>query len=62
MFDQLLCPAMQEPNMRVNTYNHLAVELKDKTQYAVCRRMLRSEIDSEIAQSGFGHSGLLASP
>jgi hypothetical protein len=31
--------------------HNLAIELEHKTQYAVCRRVLGPEIDSEIAQS-----------
>jgi hypothetical protein len=40
---------VQEPYMRVNTFDDLAVEFKHKTQHAVGRRMLRPEIDGEIA-------------
>ena len=58
MFDQFLGPAMQKPNMRVNALDDLAVEFKHQTQHAVRRRVLRSEIDREIARSGFGHSRL----
>jgi hypothetical protein len=42
--------------VRVDALDDLAVELEDETQHAVRRRMLRPEIDLEIAQRpGFGH-------
>src|SRR5262249_6802629 len=44
--------------MRVNALHDLAVEFEHKTQHAVGRRVLRPEIDGEIADSSFGHSGL----
>ena len=58
MLDQLLGPAMQETNMRVDALDHLTVELEHEPQHAVGRRVLGPEIEGEIAQSGFGHSGL----
>ena len=41
--------------MRVDALNHLAVELEDKAQYAVRRRMLRPEVDREVAEVLVGH-------
>jgi hypothetical protein len=52
-FDQFLRAAMQEPDMRIDALDHLAVKLKDQAQHAVGRRMLRPEIHGEIAQRGF---------
>ena len=48
---------MQETNMRVNAHDDLAVELEHETQHAVSRRVLGPEIDCEIANGSFGHSG-----
>ena len=41
--------------MRIDALDHLAVELEHQPQHAVRRRMLRPEIDGEIADCGFGH-------
>jgi hypothetical protein len=49
---------MQETNMRVDALYDLAVELEYKTQHPMGRRVLGPEIDGEIADSCFGHSGL----
>ena len=57
--DQLLGAAMQKADMRIDTLDDFAVELQHKTQNAVRRRMLRSEIDVEIADVMFGHCRLL---
>ena len=57
MLDQLLGPAVEQTDMRIDTLDDLAVELQDETQYAVGRRVLGPEIDGEIAISSFGHSG-----
>jgi hypothetical protein len=42
--------------MRVDPLDHLAVELEHEPQHAVRGRMLRPEIDGEVAKRGFGHS------
>jgi len=39
--------------MRIDPLHDLAVELEHQAQDAVRRRMLRPEIDGEIAQRGF---------
>ena len=44
--------------MRIDALDDLAVELEHETQNAVGRRVLGPEIDGEIADSSFGHSGL----
>jgi hypothetical protein len=36
--------------MRIDALHNLAIELEHKAQYAVRRRMLRSEIDGKVAQ------------
>jgi hypothetical protein len=50
---------MQETNMRVNALYDLSVELEYKTQHPMGRWVLGPEIDGEIADSSFGHSGLM---
>ena len=57
VLDQLLGPAVEKPDMRIDALHNLAVELKHKTQHAVGRRVLGPEIDGEIANGRFGHSG-----
>src|SRR5256886_15223459 len=58
VLDQLLGPAVQKTDMRVDALDDLTVELQYQTQHAVSRRMLGPEIEGEIAQGGFGHNGL----
>ncbi len=41
--------------MRVAALDHLAVEFHDEAQHAVGRRMLRTPVEGEIADLGFGH-------
>jgi hypothetical protein len=41
--------------MRIDTLHNFAVKLQDKTKNAVRRRMLRSEIDVEVADVMFCH-------
>ena len=57
MFDQLLGPAVEQSDMRIDTLDDLTIEFQDETQYAVSRRVLGPEIDGEIAISSFGHGG-----
>ena len=47
--DQLLGAAMQQADMRIDAVDDLAVELQHEAQHAVRRRMLRPEIDVEVA-------------
>ena len=49
VLDQLLGAAMQQPDMRIDALDHLAVELQHQAQHAVRRRMLRPEVDGEVA-------------
>ena len=57
LLDQLLGAAMQQPDMRIDALDHFAVEFEHEAQHAVRRRMLRPEIDGEVAwwRLGFGH-------
>src|SRR5262249_20985510 len=59
-FDQLLGAAMQQPDMRIDALHHLAVEFQHQAQHAVRRRVLRPEIDGEVAQLRFSHASDLA--
>ena len=43
---------MQQPDMRIDALDDLAVELQHQAQHAMRRRMLRPEIDGEIAYGG----------
>ena len=49
LLDQLLGAAVQKPDMRIDALHHFAIELEHQAQHAVGRRMLRAEIDREIA-------------
>ena len=42
--------AMQEADMRVDPLDHLAVKLEHEAQHAMRRRMLRPEVDREVAE------------
>src|SRR4029077_3307622 len=53
--DQLFGSAMEQADMRIHALHHLTVELEHQPQDAMRCRMLRSEIDREIAYRGFGH-------
>ena len=47
--DQLFGAAMQQADMRIDARDDLAVQLQHKAQHAVRCRVLRAEIDREIA-------------
>ena len=55
VLDQLFGAAMQQADMRIDARNDFAVEFQHQTQHAVRRRMLRSEVDGEVAKVLFGH-------
>src|SRR4029077_12118234 len=57
---QLLGAAVQEADVRIDPLDHLAVELQNHAQHPVRRRMLRPEIDREVAQRRFRHHPLSA--
>ena len=59
VLDQLLGAAMQQPDMRIDALDDLAVELQHQAQHTVRRRVLRPEVDVEGADFGFGHERLL---
>jgi hypothetical protein len=46
---------MQESDVRIDPLDDFSVEFEHETQYAVRRRVLRSEIDGEVADV-FGHA------
>jgi hypothetical protein len=58
MLNQLLGSAMQQTDMRIDAPDNLTVEFQHKPKHAVGRRMLRAEIDGEIAKAGFWHGEL----
>ena len=49
LLDQFFGAAMQQSDMRIDALDDLAVELQHQAQHAMRRRMLRPEIDREIA-------------
>ena len=53
--DQFLGAAMQQADMRIDALDDLAVELQHEAQHAVRGRVLRAEIDREIADIVLGH-------
>ena len=55
VLDQLLGAAMEQADMRIDALDDLAVELEHQAQHAMRRRMLRPEVDVEVADVGFGH-------
>src|SRR5262249_40271335 len=44
-----------QADMRIDATDHLAVEFQHESKHAVGGRMLRTEIDREIAKAGFQH-------
>ena len=55
VLDQLLGAAVQQPDMRIDALDDLAVELQHQPQHAVRGRMLRPEVDGEVADLLLGH-------
>ena len=59
VLDQLLGAAMEQADMRIDALHHLAVELHHQAQNAMRRRVLRPEIQGEVAEVlrrlGHGH-------
>jgi hypothetical protein len=51
-FDQLLGTPVQQADMRIDTRDHLAVQLEHEPQHAVSGRMLRTKIDGEVSETG----------
>ncbi len=58
-FHQLLGAAMQKPDMRVATLDHLAVKLQHEAKNTVRRRVLRAEVDVEVADALFARQGVV---
>ena len=50
VLDQLLGAAMQKPDVRIDPLDELAVELEHQAQHAMRGRMLRAEVDGEVAE------------
>ena len=44
----------------IDPVNHLAVEVENEAENSVGRRMLRAEVDGEIADIVFGHGAAQA--
>ena len=61
VLDQLLGAAVQQADMRIDALDDLAVEFQHQAQHAMRGRMLRPEIDGEVAQRGFSHQDTLPS-
>ena len=61
VLQQLLGAAVQQADMRINAFDHLAIQLQHHAQHAVRGRVHRAEIDREIADvfggGRIGHSG-----
>ena len=62
VLDQLLGTAMQQPDMRVGTLDHLAVHFQNKAKNAVRRRVLRAKIHRDGFDLHLGHDLLLTLP
>ena len=45
--------------MRVAAFHDLAIQLQHQTQNAVCRRVLRAEVDVEVADFLFARLGVV---
>jgi hypothetical protein len=58
--DQLFGAAVQEADMRIDAVDHLAVEFQHEAQHAVRRRVLRPEIDVEVADVVLSHCNVLS--
>src|SRR5690606_17955121 len=56
VLDQLFRTAVEEPDMRVDALDHLAVKFEHEAQNAMRGRMLRTEIDVEVADCNLSHA------
>ncbi len=56
---QLFGAAVQQADMRITTLNDFAVQLQHQTQNAVCRRVLRAEVDVEVTDLLFAGQGVV---
>jgi hypothetical protein len=48
VLDQLFGAAMEQSNMRIDAFDNFAIELQDKAQNTVRRRVLGSKIYREV--------------
>jgi hypothetical protein len=55
MLDQLLGTPVQQTDVRIDAVHHLAIQFEDQAQDAMGGRMLRPEVDIELADFGFWH-------
>jgi len=53
VFDQLFGAAVKQADVRIDTFNKLAIELENHAQHAVGRGVNRAEVDREIADVDF---------
>src|SRR6478752_6004334 len=58
VLDQLLGAAVEQPDMRIDAFDDLAVELEHEPQHAVRGGVLRPEIDGEFAVVAFALTAL----
>src|ERR1700722_8979094 len=58
---EFLGAAMQEADMRVDALDHFTIKLEHEAQHAMRRRMLRPEVDREVAEILIVHDYLLPS-
>ncbi len=58
-FHQLFGAAMQQADMRIGALDHLAVQLQHHAQHTVGRRVLRAEVDVEVADLLFRRAGVV---
>jgi hypothetical protein len=49
--DELFSASTQQPDVRINSRNDLAIKIKDKAQNSVSRGVLRAEIYCEGSQT-----------
>src|SRR5690606_648465 len=61
VLDQLLGAAMQEADMRIDALDQFSVQFEYKTQNTMGCRMLRPEVDVEVADRVLGHGRDFAS-
>ena len=55
VLDELFRAPVQQADVRVRSFHHLAIHFQDQAQHPVGRGMLRAEIEIEIPDLYFGH-------
>ena len=55
VLDQLFRASVKQPDVRIGSFDHLAIHFEHKAQYPVCRGMLGPEIDREVLDFYFAH-------